>query len=109
MRRVIVMMTVLIMLVLVVAQANADSRCTANCGPGCLSEKKSSNLLYLLCSDLCTLKCIKSPTDSVYSCTSDCAHSIRIFSEEDKGGDKLAAYVKDYVEDCYNNCNKKNN
>jgi hypothetical protein len=79
MRRVIVMMIVLIMLVLVVAQADDDDPtvpCTVKCGAKCFLKKKKSHLLYLLCFDLCMLKCIAFPSDILYNCIFSCAQSM---------------------------------
>jgi hypothetical protein len=84
MRRVIVMMMVLIMLVLVVAQDDNPPPsqqphrrlCALKCAAKCFLKERKKGLQYLLCFDLCMLKCMIFPSDVLYNCTSTCAQSM---------------------------------
>jgi len=91
MRRIIVMMMmVLIMLELVVVQADdpppslpppppsheSDRRCAGICAVKCFFKKRKNRRQYLLCFDLCMLKCRISLPDVLYNCTFGCSQSM---------------------------------
>ena len=78
------LMTVILMLSLVVVQADHSSsfhlaesnlRCGLKCGLKCFLKLKLDPTQDLFCFELCMLLCKSSPADVVYSCTQDCAQS----------------------------------
>ena len=83
-------MVVMMMLFLVMVQADhspsypSDSKgrlCVVKCGASCLLKLKVNPVQYMLCFNLCMVRCRISPSDVVYNCTQDCAQSKTVNSE----------------------------
>lgn len=79
----VMMMVIMILGAQVQAQSNdieahhhkKHRHCASKCALKCLFNFRLTPVTYMTCFSLCCLKCKIFPPDSVYSCTSACAHS----------------------------------